>query len=75
MYAMVPTQPTNACAVVVKFMSQPKRNHCDLDITGDVDTRKSTDGCIYNRARGAISWCSQLQQIVPFSTTKDEYIS
>ena len=56
------------------FMSQPRQNDCDFDTTRDVDTRKSTYGCIYIVARGAISWCSQLQQIVAFSTTKDEYI-
>ena len=48
--------------------------YCFSDMAGDVDTRKSTYGYIYTLARGAISWCPQLERIVALSTTEVEYI-
>mgnify|MGYP000597858025 FL=1 len=48
--------------------------HCDYDMAGDVDTRKYTYSYVYTLARGAISWCPQLERIVALSTTEVEYI-
>ena len=40
----------------------------DVDMAGDVDTRKSTNGYVF-AVGGAISWCSKLQKIVALSNT------
>lgn len=47
----------------------------DADYAGDVDTQKSTSGCIFLLNGGAISWSSQRQRVVALSTTKAEYIA
>ena len=46
----------------------------DVDIAGDMDSRKSTSGYLITFVRGAISWQSKLQKCVALSTTKAEYI-
>ena len=47
----------------------------DADIARDVDTIKSTTGCLYTFAGAVVSWVSRLQKIVALSTTKAEYIA
>ena len=49
--------------------------YADADWAGDVETRKSTSGYIFQLAGSTISWRSQKQQAVALSTTEAEYIS
>ena len=47
----------------------------DVDMDGDVDTRKSTIGYLYTFAGAAVSWVCRLQKIVSLFTTEVEYIA
>ena len=50
-------------------------HYIDLDMAGDVDTRKSTSGYLVTFAGGAVSWQSRLQKCVALSTTEAELIA
>jgi len=50
-------------------------NYTNADIVGDINSRKSTTGCLTTFARGAISWQYNLQKCVALSTTEVEYIA
>ena len=41
----------------------------------DLEKRRSTTGYVFTLAGGAISWISNIQEIIAFSTTKAEYIA
>ena len=49
----------------------------DSDFAGDMETRRSTSGFVFCLASGAVTWVSQRQKIVTFSTTegveRDQY--
>jgi hypothetical protein len=47
----------------------------DVDMAGDMDSRKSTTCYIYTFAGVAVSWVSRLQKVVALSTTEVEYIA
>jgi ATP-binding cassette subfamily B (MDR/TAP) protein 1 len=47
----------------------------DLDLGGDLDTRKSTIGYIFTLGGTVVSWKSKLQRRVALSTTEVEYIA
>ncbi|XP_031267467.1 secreted RxLR effector protein 161-like [Pistacia vera] len=47
----------------------------DSDFAGDKDTRKSTTSYYFTLGGNCISWKSQLQPIVAFSSTEAEYIA
>lgn len=49
--------------------------YTDADMTGDVDSRKSTSGYLTTFAGGAVSQQSKLQKCVALSTTEAEYIA
>lgn len=49
--------------------------YADADYAGDVETRRSTTGYIFNLSGGPISWCSQRQKSVSVSTTEAEYVA
>lgn len=49
--------------------------YSDADYAGDLETRRSTTGYVFNVGSGAISWCSQRQDTVAQSTTESEYIA
>ncbi|XP_031262834.1 secreted RxLR effector protein 161-like [Pistacia vera] len=45
----------------------------DSDFTSDKDTRKSTTAYLFTVGGNCVSWKSQLQPMVPLSSTKAEY--
>ena len=47
----------------------------DSDLAGDVDTRRSTAGCVFTIGGIAVSWISRLQKVNTLSTTEAEYIT
>ena len=49
--------------------------YCDADWAGDVDTRHSTSGYIFQIGGGAVSWRSKKQTCVALSTAESEYIA
>ncbi|KAH9321991.1 hypothetical protein KI387_016630, partial [Taxus chinensis] len=48
--------------------------YVDLDMAGDVDSKRSTTGYIYTIGGTTVSWISRLQKLVALSTTKAEYV-
>lgn len=49
--------------------------YIDSDMTGDVDTYKSTSGYFVTFAGGVVSWQSRLQKCVALSITEAELIA
>ena len=49
------------------------RGFTDADYGGDLDTRRSTTGFVFDIGSGAISWSSKRQQTVSLSTCQAEY--
>lgn len=47
----------------------------DSDMSGHVDTAKSTSGYLMTFGGAAVSWQSRLQKCVALSTTEEEYIA
>ena len=47
----------------------------DADMSGDIDSSKSTSGYLMMFAGGAVSWQSKLQKYVALSTTESEYVA
>ena len=47
----------------------------DADLSGDVDSSKSTSGYIYTIDGTAVSWMSKLQKCVALSSTEAEYVA
>lgn len=52
----------------------PLTGYTDADYAGDVATRRSTSGYVFNLGSGAISWQSKRQNTVAMSTCEAEYI-
>lgn len=48
--------------------------YTDADWAGDVDTRRSTSGYVFNIGSGAISWSSKRQPTVALSSCEAEYM-
>ena len=48
--------------------------YSDLDMAGDIDSKKSTSGYLINFAGGVVAWQSRLQRCVALSTTEAEII-
>ncbi|MCI59287.1 gag-pol polyprotein, partial [Trifolium medium] len=49
--------------------------YIDVDMAGDIDSRKSTPGFLITFSGGAVSWQSKLQKWVALSTTEAEFIA
>jgi hypothetical protein len=49
--------------------------YCDADYAGDLDTRRSTTGYVFNLNGAAIAWQSKRQPTVAVSSTEAEYIA
>ena len=49
--------------------------YCDADYAGDAFNRKSTNGYVFVKTGGAVSWLSRRQDIVAQSTGESEYIA
>mgnify|MGYP000170283911 FL=1 len=47
----------------------------DSDMSGDVDSSRSTSGYVMTYAGGAVSWQSRLQKSVALSTIEAEYMA
>lgn len=52
---------------------QKLRGYSDADWAGDLDTRRSTSGYVFNVGSGAISWLSKRQATVALSSCEAEY--
>ena len=53
---------------------QPLTGYTDADWAGDIETRRSTSGYIFNLGSGAISWSSKRQPTVALSSCEAEYM-
>jgi hypothetical protein len=49
--------------------------YSDSDLSGDVDTSKSTSGIIFFLGYSPVSWQSQKQKVVALSSCEAEYIA
>ena len=48
---------------------------CDADWAGDVNTRRSTSGYVFQLGSSTITWCCRKQTTVAKSSTEAEYVS
>ena len=53
---------------------KPLAGYTDADWAGDLDTRRSTSGFLFNLGSGAISWSSKRQPTVALSSCEAEYM-
>ncbi|RKK66392.1 Retrovirus-related Pol polyprotein from transposon TNT 1-94 [Fusarium oxysporum] len=53
---------------------QPLFGYTDSDWAGDLETRRSTSGYVFNLGTGAISWSSKRQRTVALSSCEAEYM-
>ena len=51
------------------------QGYVDVDLAGDIDSRKSTTEFVFTLGYTTISWVSNLQKIVALSTTEAEYVA
>ena len=51
------------------------QGYVDADFAGDIDSRKSTTGFAFTLGGIAISWASNLQNIVTLSTVEGKYVA
>ena len=49
--------------------------YSDADWAGDLDTRRSTSGYVFQIGQSTVSWCSKRQATVAKSTTEAEYVA
>ena len=66
---------TVSLALCFRKTSEGLHGYVDADMAGDLDSRKSTTGCVCTYGGTAVSWTSKLQKIVALSTTEAEYVA
>ena len=49
--------------------------YVDADLAGDIDSHRSTSGCVIQLNGGAVSWSSRRQDDIALSTAESEYVS
>lgn len=54
---------------------KPLLGYTDSDWAGDIETRRSTSGFLFNIGSGAISWSSKRQPTVSLSSCEAEYVA
>ena len=63
----------------LKFSADDKEpliyEYSDADWAGDIETRRSTSGYVFQIGNSTISWCSRKQSSVAKSSTEAEYIA
>ena len=63
----------------LQFSAQEEKpelfGYTDADWAGDVDTRRSTSGYVFQIGSGTVSWSSRKQQTVAKSSTEAEYVA
>ena len=63
----------------LKFSADDKEpliyGYSDADWAGDIETRRSTSGYVFQIGNSTISWCSRKQSSVAKSSTEAEYIA
>ena len=63
----------------LKFTAQEEKpelfGYSDADWAGDVDTRRSASGYVFQIGSGTVSWSSRKQQTVAKSSTEAEYVA
>jgi len=47
----------------------------DIDLSGDIDTCKSTSSALFVLRASLISWLSMKQQIIALSSCEEEYVA
>ena len=72
--------PSKAHWTGVKFSCFSDENsqiidYSDADWAGDLDTRRSTSGYVFQTGQSTVSWCSKRQATVAKSTTEAEYVA
>ena len=65
-YGLCYNAQDNSCILV---------GYSDADWAGDIDTRHSTSGYVFQIYNNTISWCSKKQKTVAKSTTEAEYVA
>ena len=63
------------CLTYTKTGKPEIQGYSDSDWAGDVDTRRSTTGCVFIRLGGAILWKSSQQKGVALSSTEAELVA
>ena len=65
---------TSHWQLVFRGALKPAVGYTDSDYAGDIETRRSTSGYVFNLGSGAISWSSKRQATVALSTCEAEYV-
>ena len=66
---------TPGLGIVYKRGDEGLLGYTDSDFAGDLDTKRSTGGYVYNFNGAAVSWQSKLLPTVALSTTEAEYMA
>ena len=51
------------------------KGYVDVDLAGDIDSKKNITGFVFTLGGTTISWGLNLQKVVALSTTETEYVT